>query len=59
MVITVIEKTDNTREVLYRQEHQPCKPNVRTYWFQDVSPEKLEEIKKASTDKVQSILSQL
>ena len=59
MVITVIEKTDNTREVLYRAEHQPCKPHIRTYWFQDVSSEKLEEIKNASTEKVQSILSNL
>ena len=59
MVITVIEKTDNTREVLYRQEHQPCNPRIRTYWFQDVSPEELQKIQNASTDKVQSILSQL
>lgn len=59
MVITVIEKTDNTREVLYRKEHQPCNPNIRTYWFQDVSPEELQKIQTASTDKVQSILSEL
>ena len=59
MIITVIEKTDNTREVLYRQDHKPHRFGVKAYWFQDVSPEELEKIKTASTDKVQSILSQL
>lgn len=58
MVITVIEHHDTTREVLYSQEH-PRNRNVKTYWFQDVSPEKLKEIQNASTDKVQTILSTL
>jgi hypothetical protein len=58
MVITVIEYNDSKREVLYTQEHITNR-NARTYWFQDVSPEKLKEIQNASTDKVQSILSTL
>lgn len=58
MVITVIEYKDSTREVLYTQEHITNR-NAKTYWFQDVSPDKLEEIQNASTEKVQSILSTL
>lgn len=58
MIVTVIEYKDNSREVIYTQEHITNR-NAKTYWFQDVSPEKLREIQTASTDKVQSILSTL
>lgn len=59
MLVTVIEHKDNTREILYAADHNHHRTNVRKYFFKDLPPETVEEIKKASADKVQDILAKL
>lgn len=59
MICTLIEKSNNSREILYSKEE--IKPSfwIRKWQYIDLPTEKIKEIQEVSTDKVQEILKSL
>lgn len=59
MIVTLIEKRDNSHEIRYSE--QPVQQNyfIREWKFKRITEEQLEEVKNATTDKVESILKKL
>jgi len=59
MIVTLIEKRDNSHEIRYSE--QPVQQNyfIREWKYKSITEEQLEEVKNATTDKVESIISKL
>lgn len=59
MDVTLIKHKDGKKEIRYWIDPVLNTRWIETYLYATIPDEKVEEIKKASTDKVQYILSQL
>lgn len=59
MDVTILTHTDWQKEIRYGIDPVVNTRWIETYMYSSVSNEKIEEIKKAPTEKVQAILSQL
>ncbi len=59
MDVTILTHTDWQKEIRYGIAPVVNTRWIETYMYSSVSNEKIEEIKKAPTEKVQAILSQL
>jgi hypothetical protein len=59
MDITVIKKTDGTREIQYGIQHLAKSYGIDSFTYARISQEELEEIKLATPKQVQEILSKL
>lgn len=59
MDVTCIRHTDWTKSIIYWIDPVTNTIGIETYLYATVENEKIEEIKKASTDKVQELLSKL
>ena len=57
--VVLIEHRDNSHSIRYSPE--PVEPSfwIREWKYENIPSEKLEEIKTATTDKVEAILSKL
>lgn len=59
MDVTLIRYKDGKKEIKYWIDPMVNTRWVETYMYSAVPDEKIEEIKKVSTDKIQEILSKL
>jgi len=59
METTVIKHSDWTRSMQYWIQHLAQSRWIESFTYLSISQEQLEEIKNATTDKVQDILSKL
>ena len=59
MIVTLIEKRDNSHEIRYSDER--VQPNffIRGWHYKSITEEQLEEVKRATTDQVETILKRL
>ena len=59
MDCTCIRHTDWTKSIIYWIDPVLDKKNIETYLYTTIENEKIEEIKNASTDKVQELLHKI
>jgi len=59
MIVTLIEKHDNSHEIRYSDER--VQPNffIRCWHYKNITEDQLEEVRNATTDKVESIIRKL
>ena len=59
MEITAITHTDNTKSVQYWVQILAVWTGISTYQYLDISQKQLQEIKTATPDRIQQVLSKI